>query len=164
VRKLNKLPQWLLRVAMDNFPASATILDESGIILYVNEAWRLFAGEHGLADQDFGVGKNYLVLCRAMWDQGSPEMEDAVARLRQMMKNRDGEVCLEFVCSFQSKRQWCRVRATRLDPPDPRRSFKVLVVHQEITQQKQAEEKLQELSGRLINTQEQESERLTARQ
>jgi PAS domain-containing protein len=149
---------------MDNFPASATILDESGIILYVNEAWRLFAGEHGLADQDFGVGKNYLVLCRAMWDQGSPEMEDAVARLRQMMKNRDGEVCLEFVCSFQSKRQWCRVRATRLDPPDPRRSFKVLAVHQEITQQKQAEEKLQELSGRLINTQEQESERLTARQ
>jgi DNA-binding NarL/FixJ family response regulator len=43
----------------------------------------------------------------------------------------------------------------------------VLVVHQEITQQKRAEEKSQELSGHLINAQEQErqgSERLTARQ
>jgi DNA-binding NarL/FixJ family response regulator len=167
VRKLNKLPQWLLRVAMDNFPASAAILDESGIILYVNEAGRLFAGEHGLADEDYGVGKSYLDLCQAMLDQESPEKNAVVARLQQVMKNRQGEVCLEFACSFQSKRQWHRVCATRLDPSDSRQSFKVLVVHQEITQQKRAEEKSQELSGHLINAQEQKrqgSERLIARQ
>jgi DNA-binding CsgD family transcriptional regulator len=149
---------------MDNFPASAAILNESGIILYVNEAWRLFAGEHGLADQDYGVGKNYMDLCQVMLDQPPLEMEAVVAKLGQVMKNERAEVCLEFACSCRSKPQWYRMCATRLDPPDPRQSFRVLVVHQEITQQKQAEEKLQELSGHLINAQEQGSERLTARQ
>jgi PAS domain S-box-containing protein len=160
VRKLPKLPQWVLRAVVDNFPAKAAILDESGVILYVNEAWRLFAGKQGLASQDYGVGKNYLDLCEVMLGKQSPEAEAVVAILRQVLMKEQTEVSLEFPCPPPAKQQWCKVRATRLDPPDSREAFQVLVVHQDITKEKRAEERLQELSGGLINAQEQERRRI----
>jgi signal transduction histidine kinase len=143
---------------MDNFPASAAILNESGIILNVNEAWRLFAGEHCLADRGYGVGRKYLDICQVMFDWES--MEALMAKLSQVMKKEQVEASLEFSCSANSKRHWYRICVSRLDPPDSKQTFRVLIVQQDITRQKQAEERLQELSGRLINTQEQERHRI----
>ncbi|MBO0719331.1 MAG: response regulator transcription factor [Blastocatellia bacterium] len=70
------------------------------------------------------------------------------------MKNEQPEVWLEF--PFFSRTKWYRACATRLEPPDFNQSFKVLVVHQDITRQKQAERKLQELSDRLSDSQKRE--------
>jgi len=145
---------------MDNFPASAEILDESGIILYVNEAWRLFAGEHGLAGQDYGVGKNYLDLCRAMLDQESPEMEAAVARLCQVMKKSRGKCAWNLSARSASGTGCVRPGLIRQIPDDHSKCWSFTRKSLNRSRQKRSSKN----SGRLINPQEQESERLTARQ
>ena len=39
------------------------VLDEDGIIISVNEAWRKFAEANGLSWDDYGVGRSYLKVC-----------------------------------------------------------------------------------------------------
>ena len=160
MRKLYELPQWLWQGVVDSLPSNVAILDESGIILYVNKAWRLFANEERLNSQGFGEGKNYLDFCRMLFGRNSAEVDAVAASLRQVMRKEVGEICLEFARPTPSKYQWCEMRLLRLDPPNSRDKFKVLVLHREITAQKQAEERLQELRGRLIGAQEQERQRI----
>ncbi len=99
---------------MDNIPASAAVLNESGTILYVNEAWRLFASEHCLADRGYGVGRKYLDICQVMFDRESMDMEAMMAKLSQVMKKEQVEACLQFSCSPNSKRHWHRPTTDRL--------------------------------------------------
>ena len=39
------------------------VLDEAGLIITVNKAWRQLADANGLAWDDYGVGRNYLEVC-----------------------------------------------------------------------------------------------------
>lgn len=132
-RKLYKLPEWLWQAVVDGFPSKAAILDQSGIILYVNDAWRSYANEERLDSQNFGEGMNYLDFCRLMFSEHSAVAEAIATRLRQVMLKERGEISLEFACPTPSKDQWCEVNLIRLDPPETSDPFKVLVLQQEIT-------------------------------
>src|SRR5262245_30155743 len=102
-RKLYELPQWLWQGVVDSLPSTVAILDESGIILYVNKACRLFANEERLNSQGFGEGKNYLDFCRMMFGKNSAEVDAVAASLRQVMRKELGEICLEFARPTPSK-------------------------------------------------------------
>src|SRR5436853_4683390 len=69
-------PELYLRAMLDACASSVAVLDESGMILYVNRAWRQSAVRHALAHDLCGVGLNYLEICRQI-SGASPE--EAVA-------------------------------------------------------------------------------------
>src|SRR3712207_9457132 len=50
----------LLRSTLDALSAHIAVLDESGTIIAVNQAWRTFAHASGFVDETHGVGMNYL--------------------------------------------------------------------------------------------------------
>jgi signal transduction histidine kinase len=160
VRKLYNFPDWLWRAVIDTFPSNAAILNETGIILYVNHAWRMFANKEGLSAQSYEEGNSYLDFCRLMFGKHSSETDTLTACLRQVMMKERMEICLELGCQTPTRYKWSKVRMARLDSPDSGDAFNVLVLHEEITEQKQAEERLQDLRARLINAQEQERQRI----
>src|SRR5215212_3750583 len=69
-------PELYLRALLDASASCTAVLDESATILYVNRAWRQLAVRNGLAHDLYGVGLNYLEICRQM--SGAPP-EEAVA-------------------------------------------------------------------------------------
>ena len=51
--------------ALKQLPVNFAVLDTRGVIVDVNEAWKKFARDNGLLTSNFGIGMNYLHLCRS---------------------------------------------------------------------------------------------------
>ncbi len=158
-------PEIYLPAMLDALPSGVAVLDESGTILYVNRAWRLLAARRGLAHDLFGVGLSYLEICRQV-SGAPPEEAAAVAEgITQILLRRELEFQKEYSCRAARAGRRSLIHATRFDLPD---AFRVLVTHDEIAPDKQdndeehlrAEETLVNLSGRLINAQEDERKRI----
>src|ERR1044071_959135 len=56
--------EFYLRAMLDACASGAALLSEAGTILYVNGAWRELATQHGLLHERYGVGLNYIEVCR----------------------------------------------------------------------------------------------------
>jgi len=59
-----------LQRTIDAVEAQVALLDESGAIAAVNRAWRLSAMVQDMRDAQFGVGRNYLAMCRSAAAEG----------------------------------------------------------------------------------------------
>src|SRR5262249_44270214 len=68
----------LSRSVINSLGAHIAVLDESGTIIAVNQAWECFARENGDPDLAYtGVSTNYLEICRSAADS-CPEAEQAL--------------------------------------------------------------------------------------
>lgn len=120
-------------------PANIAILDEQGRIRDCNDAWRQFAQANGYQGKGFGIGEDYVALCRTAggaWSEGAHDVADALERLLA------GEISIftfEYPCHAPDEERWFEMIAVR----DPERDRgRVIVVHQPITARKQAERTL----------------------
>ena len=73
--------------AIGQLPANIAVLDFSGLIVEVNNGWRLFGRENGLATANHCIGQDYLAACRqdASSDVLTRELEDLIAGRRQLV-------------------------------------------------------------------------------
>jgi len=157
---------------LDACASCVAVLDEAGRILYVNRAWRQLAVRHGLDHDLYGVGLNYLEIY-AQVSGAPPEEAAAVAEgITQILLRRELEFQKEYSCHNSKAQSGGLIRAARFDLPS---AFRILVTHDDITSSKLAgdsqekteahlgkltEETLENLSGRLINAQEEERKRI----
>jgi hypothetical protein len=74
------------------------VLDEAGLIITVNKAWRQFADANGLAWDDYGVGRNYLEVCEFAEGDNAIEAGAALKGILGVMTNRQDEWSLEYPC------------------------------------------------------------------
>ena len=132
-----------VRAALDAMSAHIAILDEDGVILEVNSAWRQFADENGLRDPSYGIGTNYLAVCEAaMVDDAQ-----AVARgIRQVMGLAANEFCLEYPCHGPAERRWYIVRVSRFEWYG---HVRLIVAHQNVTELKRVQIELAESKARI---------------
>jgi two-component system NarL family sensor kinase len=146
----------LLRSTIDALSAHIAMLDESGRIIAVNEAWRRFGREAGLSDTAHGVGTNYLEVCERAAAE-APSAAAAAQGLRAIMAGERREFRMEYPCTGPSGTRWFQLRVTRpLDTQEDR----LVVAHEDITEIKRAEEELAQLSARLLTVQDQERRRI----
>lgn len=125
-----------LRSVLDSLSAHVAILDEQGLVIAVNEAWRDFARAND-ADVDLvSEGSNYLHACRQAGDEvAARTAENAICAIL----NGSGECSsLEYPCHSQEKKRWF---AMQIKPLLGAGSTKVVVTHEPITDRKIAEEK-----------------------
>jgi len=127
---------------LNSLQAQVVVLDESGIIIAVNEAWRRFARESGAGSQS-QVGKKYLAVCRqsAMRDDAAAETAEGITRLLDGTRTNFN---LEYSCHAPAGRRWFRLRASRLG--GGRRG--VVVSHQDISEHRLAMEALRASEAR----------------
>lgn len=120
------------RALLDGIPAQTALLDETGRIIAVNEAWRNFARANGYQGDDFGVGANYITVCRNSVGPCSDEAMSVANGLESILANETNEMVVDYPCHAPNEYRWfqCIMRAVE---SDGRRA--VVVMHIDNTRQ-----------------------------
>jgi signal transduction histidine kinase len=119
-----RTPQAIQR-AINGLPAHAAVLDGTGSIVAVNEAWRRFGRENGLSSETGGVGTSYLRVCES--SQARCTEGPVVARaIRRVLNGSDSAFRRGYACHGPDRIAWFQVEIASLSH---RGSRGVLVTH-----------------------------------
>ena len=132
-RSLLRKPHVSLKSIVDASPSGVVVLDESGTILQINNAWRQFAIEHGLLTDRYGVGLNYLELRKKAGDASGAERAIADG-IGQVLRGLRSDFDQQYSSRNGSERRWIRLHAAPVDSFEARR---VLVTHDDLTSMEQ---------------------------
>ncbi|SEL14080.1 putative bifunctional diguanylate cyclase/phosphodiesterase [Halomonas daqiaonensis] len=131
------------RALIDSLPAHIALLNETGKILDVNNQWRHFGTDNDQRDATFGVGSNYLAVCRAADGDCAEEALEAADGLQAVLAGDRDAFALEYPCHSPDQPRWFRMMATRLIPAQEAQGFLgAVVMHVDITERKLAEQEL----------------------
>ncbi|MGM0983019.1 MAG: putative bifunctional diguanylate cyclase/phosphodiesterase [Pseudomonadota bacterium] len=131
------------RALIDSLPAHIALLDDGGKILDVNDQWRHFGVDNDYPDTTFGVGSNYLAVCRAADGDCAKEALAAADGLQTVLAGDRDTFTLEYPCHSQDQLRWFRMMATRLAPgTETDGLLGAVVMHVDITERVLAEQEL----------------------
>jgi diguanylate cyclase (GGDEF)-like protein len=135
-----------LQKTLDSLRAHIAILKEDGTIIAVNAPWNKFASSNGLALQFCGPGANYLLACDQATGECSEEAAGVARGIRNVIAKTQDYFYLEYPCHSPTEQRWFSVRVTRFEIND---LLRIVVTHDDITQRKLADFKVQE-ANRLL--------------
>lgn len=119
-----------LAAALDSLPTQVVVLDSSGTIRYVNEAWKRFGSNNAGQSRDLGVGQNYLAICDAATGLCSDEASDTANGIRAVLRGDRAEFTLDYPCHSPDQHQWFRLRVAPVSLGSTRGA---IVMHADIT-------------------------------
>jgi two-component system, LuxR family, sensor kinase FixL len=104
------------QAVLDALSAQIAVLDASGRIVAVNEAWRRFARENnGDARLEEGIGIDYLEACLKVSDADPDRLgERACAGIQAVMDGKRSEFSLEYPCHSSNQQRWFLMTVTPL--------------------------------------------------
>ncbi len=133
---------------LDALSTHIVILDERGIVLATNRAWREFA----IADSvktEVNIGANYLDICDRAIGPGAEEAAAVAAGIRAVIRGEQGEFALEHAGHSLSEKHWLLARVTRFAGDGP---LRLVIAHENITAAKHAEEERQQFVSLVENS------------
>jgi hypothetical protein len=94
----NPLPEgaFLNPIPIDALSTHVCVLDETGTILAVNQAWKAFADANPPVPEAYGVGENYLELCERATGVGAEEAAPFAAGVRAVIGGAQNEFLMEY--------------------------------------------------------------------
>ncbi len=122
---------------LDALPANIVLLDSTGVIAAVNNAWKRFVGMGFLEQHQYGEGDNYLEACDTAVGDSAQVAAEAAAGIRGVLRGFRTEYALEYTHVSEGQQQWFRLIATPLHQD---RLDGAVVMHVDITERKLAEE------------------------
>jgi PAS domain S-box-containing protein len=132
---------------LDSLAAHIVLLDQQGVIVDANEAWRRFGQANGADDRSLSpVGANYLSICER--SIGSPLGDEASAALegiRAVLAGQRAEFELEYPCHSPTEKRWFRMSVTRTKG----QRGGAVVSHMPITELKLAEDRARRVNRSL---------------
>ena len=126
---------------LNSLSAHIAILDETGCILSVNEAWRQFARENPPALGPTAENANYLEICDAVKGEDAATSRTFAWGIREVMSGRRANFGLEYACHSPVQKRWFVARVTRFASEGP---VRLVVAHEDITQRRVIENALRD--------------------
>jgi DNA-binding CsgD family transcriptional regulator len=133
------LIDWFAHMVLNSLSAHIAILDERGVIIQTNRAWREFALANELRMRPSTIGVNYIDLCDSARGRSARGAREVAKGIRQIIASKLDEYVVDYALHSGGEKKWYYMRATRLSGPDP---VRVVVSHENITALKLAEEAL----------------------
>jgi FixJ family two-component response regulator len=133
------------RSVLDSLAAHIVVLDRSGTILAVNQAWRDFAAANGTGGANVSVGADYLHACARATGQDAETAGAFASGIQDVLAGRRESFELEYQCHAPNRRRWFVGRVTPFHGDHQRR---VVVAHTDITERMLAEEALRRTERR----------------
>jgi len=121
---------------LNALPAHVALLDASGAIVAVNDAWRRFHTDTELESQDPLVGQNYLDLCERASGECSEATNGVATGIRRVLRGEINEFVLEYADRPPSEERWYRLMVT---PLSDGREAGAVVMHVPFTKSRQDE-------------------------
>lgn len=129
----------LAQTVLDSLSAHIAIIEENGIILETNQAWRTYAYQNGMPpDYDFR-GDNYLSICETAKGEDEVDARRIANGIRAVISGEVEEFLYDYPCHSSLERHWYYMRAIRMGASTP---VRVVVSHEDITALKLTEEAL----------------------
>ena len=145
----------LANIILDALSAHIAILDENGIIIKTNRAWKRFADENQMQHPAGGSPVNYLAVCDLAAGDNAPEAKTVAEGIRAVIKGEVDEFLLDYPCHSPTEKRWFYMRVTPIPGSGP---MHAVVSHENITALKLAEEALkvheQELERKTLHLEE----------
>ncbi|MDQ3179664.1 MAG: CHASE3 domain-containing protein, partial [Acidobacteriota bacterium] len=124
------------RVILDSLPARIAVINKSGEIVAVNQAWQNYAQSNCLEEQiaATGIGQNYLKVCEtsAAFEESTKEV---VEKLRAVLDGISDGFSFEYPCHTPTEESWFILQVS------PMKNGAV-TSHIDISDRKRAETKL----------------------
>jgi DNA-binding CsgD family transcriptional regulator len=137
----------LARTVLNSLSAHIAILDENGVILETNTAWRTYAIKSGMPEDHDDRGINYLAVCDATKGSESENARKVAEGIRTVICGELEEFLYDYPCHSEDGPHWYYMRAIRMSGPGP---VRVVASHEEITELKLTEEALRKSQEELI--------------
>jgi DNA-binding CsgD family transcriptional regulator len=137
----------LARTVLDSLSAHIAILDENGVILETNKAWRDYAVKSGMPENHDDRGSNYLAICEATTGSDADDARQVAEGIRAVINGELEEFLYDYPCHAEDSPHWYYMRAIRMSGDGP---VRVVASHEEITALKLTEEALKKSQEELI--------------
>jgi PAS domain S-box-containing protein len=122
---------------LNALPAHVALINSTGVIISVNEAWRRVATANALQGPAFAIGQNYLDCCERATGDCAEEAIAAAQGIRGVLRGAARDFAMEYACHSPGEKRWFRLTATPLNEGESRGA---VVMHVNITERKLAEE------------------------
>ncbi len=128
---------------LDALSSNICVVDRRGRITAVNRAWRKFELDNSAIPAQFGVGADYLEMCRHASGDDSTGAREFASGLQAVL---DGEIefyALEYPCHTPTQSRWFLVHVTPLRT----NAGGAVIAHTDITDRKAIEGELAKLAA-----------------
>jgi diguanylate cyclase (GGDEF)-like protein/PAS domain S-box-containing protein len=133
---------------LNSLTAQIAVLDETGLIIAVNEAWKKFARENASPDPEAYLGSNYLKVCESAIKMGDETASMADLGIRAVLNRQRSQFTIEYPCDSPTQARWFFVTVV----PQHQTPRGVIVIHQDITDRKQSQQALEASHEMMRNT------------
>jgi len=133
----------LQRAVLDALSNHVAVLDERGVIIAVNRAWKQLGDNNGLSTDDYGVGSSYLGHCAAAARDGDEGAVEALDGLQRMLAGIGDRLHLTYPCHSPTEERWFRMTVTRVSGGG---ASSLVVSHENVSDYKRVEASLRKLS------------------
>ena len=134
------------RTVLDSLSAHIAIIDDGGVILDTNQAWREYAVKNGMPEGTDSIGDNYLAICEAAEGKEASDAQAIASGIREVIAGNTSEFLYDYPCHSPDGPHWYYMRAIRMSGEGP---LRVVVSHEDITALKLTEEALRESEAQL---------------
>jgi len=133
-----------LEQVLDCLQDQLIVIDQTGKIQYVNQAWIQFSRENGEEKPDIAwLSQNYLAVCDQAAAAGDELGRKAAQGIRKVIANPRESFYLEYPCHSPSRNRWFMMRVTSFPQAG---QYWFVVAHNDITERKLAEQRVEQLS------------------
>jgi two-component system cell cycle sensor histidine kinase/response regulator CckA len=129
------------RTILDAIPAHLAVLDQNGVIIFINESCQKFLGSSQGSCEFVKIGQNYLEYCELAAHAFDGLGPTVAAGIRKVMQEDAQPYCLTHPVHWEDKSEWYRVTATSLGSGD---LSGAVVMYQDVTEQHLAQEQIRE--------------------
>ena len=141
---------------LESIRSQMIMLDPEGTIVAATKGGSEFTATTRITPLDLVVGKNYFDLCRATVEAGDSDAAAMLAGVNAIYAGKRAYFEMEYDCISGIDQRWFLASVT----PIRQTHGGVVISHQDITERKRHEQAIQDLTGRLIDAQEQERSRI----
>ncbi|HNE06267.1 MAG TPA: PAS domain S-box protein, partial [Anaerolineales bacterium] len=124
------------QATIDALSGHLCVLDERGVIISVNEAWRKFAEDNPPIPLNYGIGENYLMICENAKGDYENDARIVAHELRAVLEGKKSEAYIEYPCHSPDEDFWFYLSIRRFESKG---STRLLLLHENITHRKQME-------------------------
>jgi diguanylate cyclase (GGDEF)-like protein/PAS domain S-box-containing protein len=145
VKKVLETSQKFSDVTIDALSEHIAVIDESGYILTVNKAWRDFALANDANPDLVSEGVNYLAVCDEAAANGDKSAAAVAALIRSVAARQSNALSIEYPCHSPTVQRWFKLKITcfaKDQPLSKDQPLKVVLVHENITEHKHAENRI----------------------
>ena len=134
------IPPELAQGTLDALSAHIAIVNSEGVIVAVNRSWKRFGKANGYAQDNGGVGTNYLSACLPADQTPSDDAVGFAAGLKSILAAELDSFEMEYPCDTLEGEMWFNASITLFPGDGPRY---VAVAHEDITARKETEKQLE---------------------